>query len=73
MDEIRAKMAKLNEDLSRLTAEFENATEEKLKCANEVAKTEKTIHLANRYDKRLLPSQLTRNTGLIPKNDATRS
>ncbi|XP_077976399.1 dynein beta chain, ciliary-like isoform X2 [Styela clava] len=48
LDDIRTKISQLDEDLSRLTAEFENATEEKLKCANEVATTEKTIVLANR-------------------------
>lgn len=38
----------LNENLARLTAKFEKATAEKLKCQQEAEATAKTISLANR-------------------------
>lgn len=50
LETIQVKIARLNEDLTKLTSEFETATEDKMKCANDVARTEKTIVLANRSD-----------------------
>ena len=38
----------LNENLATLTAKFEKATSEKLKCQQEAESTERTITLANR-------------------------
>uniref|UniRef100_A0ACB8EJH4 Dynein heavy chain 9, axonemal n=1 Tax=Sphaerodactylus townsendi TaxID=933632 RepID=A0ACB8EJH4_9SAUR len=45
---IKAKIVHLNENLAVLTAKFEKATAEKLKCQEEAEATAKTITLANR-------------------------
>uniref|UniRef100_A0A8C4ZK88 Uncharacterized protein n=1 Tax=Gadus morhua TaxID=8049 RepID=A0A8C4ZK88_GADMO len=45
---IKAKINILNENLATLTAKFEKATSEKLKCQQEAESTERTITLANR-------------------------
>lgn len=39
----------LNENLATLTAQFEKATAEKIKCQQEADETNKVINLANRY------------------------
>ena len=48
LETIRSRISKLDDDLAKLTRDFEEATAEKVKCSNEVANTEKTITLANR-------------------------
>jgi dynein heavy chain len=45
---IKAKIHSLESDLAKLTAEFEKATNEKLRCQQEAELTGKTIDLANR-------------------------
>uniref|UniRef100_A0A4W3HQF7 Dynein heavy chain 9, axonemal n=1 Tax=Callorhinchus milii TaxID=7868 RepID=A0A4W3HQF7_CALMI len=45
---IKAKIAQLNENLAKLTAKFERATADKLKCQQEAESTARTISLANR-------------------------
>ncbi|XP_006898632.1 PREDICTED: LOW QUALITY PROTEIN: dynein heavy chain 9, axonemal [Elephantulus edwardii] len=45
---IKAKIAHLNENLAKLTAKFERATADKLKCQQEAEVTAGTISLANR-------------------------
>ncbi|XP_073435796.1 dynein axonemal heavy chain 9 isoform X2 [Dendrobates tinctorius] len=45
---IKAKIALLNENLAKLTAKFEKATVDKLKCQQEADTTALTISLANR-------------------------
>ncbi|XP_063817028.1 dynein axonemal heavy chain 9 isoform X3 [Pseudophryne corroboree] len=45
---IKAKIAHLNENLGKLTAKFEKATADKLKCQQEADATALTISLANR-------------------------
>ncbi|XP_066120408.1 dynein axonemal heavy chain 9 [Saccopteryx bilineata] len=45
---VKAKVAHLNENLARLTAKFEKATADKLKCQQEAEVTAGTISLANR-------------------------
>ncbi|XP_069808270.1 dynein axonemal heavy chain 9 isoform X2 [Dendropsophus ebraccatus] len=45
---IKAKIALLNENLAKLTAKFEKATADKLKCQQEADATALTISLANR-------------------------
>lgn len=45
---ITNKIQQLESDLAKLTAEFERATSEKLKCQQEAELTAKTIKLANR-------------------------
>ncbi|KAF5902959.1 dynein heavy chain 9, axonemal, partial [Clarias magur] len=45
---IKAKINLLNENLAKLTAKFEKATAEKLKCQQEAETTARTISLANR-------------------------
>ncbi|XP_050527559.1 dynein beta chain, ciliary isoform X2 [Daktulosphaira vitifoliae] len=45
---IKKKVASLEEQLSKLTADFEQATSEKLHCQQEADATNKTIALANR-------------------------
>ncbi|KAM8815016.1 dynein axonemal heavy chain 9 [Rhynchonycteris naso] len=45
---VKAKVAHLNENLARLTARFEKATADKLKCQQEAEVTAGTISLANR-------------------------
>lgn len=43
----------LNENLAKLTAKFEKATADKLKCQQEAESTAHTISLANRLVRRL--------------------
>ncbi|GCB69230.1 hypothetical protein scyTo_0001016 [Scyliorhinus torazame] len=45
---IKAKINQLNANLAKLTAQFEQATADKLKCQQEAESTERTITLANR-------------------------
>ncbi|XP_076856222.1 dynein axonemal heavy chain 9 [Brachyhypopomus gauderio] len=45
---IKAKINHLNENLAKLTAKFERATADKLKCQREAESTARTISLANR-------------------------
>eukprot|EP01135_Chromosphaera_perkinsii_P008680 Nk52_evm13s1444 gene=Nk52_evmTU13s1444 len=45
---IKAKIAALDENLAELTAEFEKATNEKLRCEEEATNTQQTLVLANR-------------------------
>ncbi|XP_066560773.1 dynein axonemal heavy chain 9 [Amia ocellicauda] len=45
---IKAKITQLNENLAKLTAKFEKATADKLKCQKEADSTALTISLANR-------------------------
>ncbi|NWI85455.1 DYH9 protein, partial [Pitta sordida] len=45
---IKAKIARLNENLAKLTGRFEKATSDKLKCQQEAEATARTIALANR-------------------------
>uniref|UniRef100_A0A8B9HTW9 Dynein, axonemal, heavy chain 9 n=1 Tax=Astyanax mexicanus TaxID=7994 RepID=A0A8B9HTW9_ASTMX len=45
---IKAKINHLNENLAKLTAKFEKATADKLKCQQEAETTARTISLANR-------------------------
>ncbi|XP_003791133.1 dynein heavy chain 9, axonemal [Otolemur garnettii] len=45
---IKAKITHLNENLAKLTAKFERATADKLKCQQEAEATAATISLANR-------------------------
>ncbi|XP_078721925.1 dynein axonemal heavy chain 11 [Lampetra fluviatilis] len=48
LEAIRKKLAELDANLAKLTAAFETATGEKLRCQEEVSRTNHTIHLANR-------------------------
>ncbi|XP_047669676.1 dynein axonemal heavy chain 11 [Tachysurus fulvidraco] len=50
---IRKKLTELDSSLDTLTAVFEKATSEKLRCQEEVNRTNKTIQLANRLVKGL--------------------
>ncbi|KAL7890701.1 hypothetical protein AOLI_G00001770 [Acnodon oligacanthus] len=50
---IRKKLAELDNSLDTLTAAFEKATSEKMRCQDEVNLTNKTIQLANRLVKGL--------------------
>ncbi|XP_068084396.1 dynein beta chain, ciliary [Anabrus simplex] len=45
---IKRKVASLEEQLAKLTADFEQATSEKLRCQEEADATNRTIQLANR-------------------------
>ncbi|CAN9508871.1 unnamed protein product [Ophioblennius macclurei] len=45
---IKSKISVLNENLAKLTAKFEQATADKLKCQQEAESTARTISLANR-------------------------
>ncbi|XP_033840356.1 dynein heavy chain 9, axonemal isoform X2 [Periophthalmus magnuspinnatus] len=45
---IKSKITVLNENLAKLTAKFEQATADKLKCQQEAEATARTISLANR-------------------------
>ncbi|XP_075889814.1 dynein axonemal heavy chain 9 isoform X2 [Nelusetta ayraudi] len=45
---IKGKIHHLNENLAKLTAQFEKATADKLKCQQEAESTARTISLANR-------------------------
>ncbi|XP_066544120.1 dynein axonemal heavy chain 11 [Amia ocellicauda] len=53
LESIRKKLAELDTSLATLTAAFETATAEKLRCQDEVNRTNKTIELANRLVKGL--------------------
>ncbi|XP_076978309.1 dynein axonemal heavy chain 11 isoform X2 [Tamandua tetradactyla] len=53
LEGIRKKLVDLDRNLSRLTASFEKATAEKVRCQEEVNQTNKTIELANRLVKEL--------------------
>ncbi|XP_018585062.2 dynein heavy chain 11, axonemal [Scleropages formosus] len=53
LEAIRRKLAELDGSLEALTAAFEKATSEKLRCQDEVNRTNKTIELANRLVKGL--------------------
>nr|XP_046213681.1 dynein axonemal heavy chain 11 [Oncorhynchus gorbuscha] len=53
LEAIRKKLAELDCSLDTLTAAFEKATSEKLRCQDEVNHTNKTIELANRLVKGL--------------------
>ncbi|XP_030637646.1 dynein heavy chain 11, axonemal [Chanos chanos] len=53
LEVIRKKLAELDSSLDTLTAAFERATSEKLRCQDEVNRTNKTIELANRLVKGL--------------------
>ncbi|XP_071376580.1 dynein axonemal heavy chain 11 [Centroberyx affinis] len=53
LEVIRKKLAELDGSLETLTAAFERATSEKLRCQDEVNRTNKTIELANRLVKGL--------------------
>ncbi|XP_051008480.1 dynein axonemal heavy chain 11 [Acomys russatus] len=48
LEVIRRKLVDLDRNLSKLTASFEKATAEKVRCQEEVTQTNKTIELANR-------------------------
>ncbi|CAH6779586.1 Dnah11 [Phodopus roborovskii] len=48
LEAIRRKLVDLDQNLSKLTASFEKATAEKVRCQEEVNQTNKTIDLANR-------------------------
>lgn len=48
----------LDRNLSRLTASFEKATAEKVRCQEEVNQTNRTIELANKLVKELEASSL---------------
>uniref|UniRef100_H3ASB2 Dynein, axonemal, heavy polypeptide 9 like n=1 Tax=Latimeria chalumnae TaxID=7897 RepID=H3ASB2_LATCH len=53
LEVIRKKLAELDTSLAALTATFEKATAEKIRCQEEVNRTNKTIELANRLVKGL--------------------
>uniref|UniRef100_A0A2K6TF76 Dynein axonemal heavy chain 11 n=1 Tax=Saimiri boliviensis boliviensis TaxID=39432 RepID=A0A2K6TF76_SAIBB len=53
LEAIRKKLVDLDRNLSRLTASFEKAIAEKVRCQEEVNQTDKTIKLANRLVKEL--------------------
>ncbi|XP_062979874.1 dynein axonemal heavy chain 11 [Elgaria multicarinata webbii] len=53
LEAIRKKLAELDLNLCKLTASFEKATAEKLRCQEDVGQTNKTIELANRLVKGL--------------------
>ncbi|XP_043549538.1 dynein axonemal heavy chain 11 isoform X1 [Chiloscyllium plagiosum] len=53
LETIRKKLAELDTCLTGLTEAFEKATSEKVRCQNEVKRTNKTIELANRLVKGL--------------------
>lgn len=53
----------LNENLAKLTAKFEKATADKLKCQQEAESTARTISLANRLVRRVT---VTQNSSSLP-------
>uniref|UniRef100_A0A668A8H9 Dynein axonemal heavy chain 11 n=1 Tax=Myripristis murdjan TaxID=586833 RepID=A0A668A8H9_9TELE len=53
LEVLRKKLSELDNSLDTLTAAFERATSEKLRCQDEVNRTNKTIELANRLVKGL--------------------
>ncbi|XP_023606561.1 dynein heavy chain 11, axonemal, partial [Myotis lucifugus] len=53
LDALRKKLVDLDRNLSRLTASFEKAIAEKVRCQEEVNQTNKTIELANKLVKEL--------------------
>ncbi|XP_057895061.1 dynein axonemal heavy chain 17 [Melospiza georgiana] len=48
LSKIKSKIVALNQNLATLTAQFEKATAEKIKCQQEADETSKVINLANR-------------------------
>ncbi|MGH0142545.1 UNVERIFIED_CONTAM: hypothetical protein FKN15_019724 [Acipenser sinensis] len=65
LETIRKKLVDLDANLRRLTTRFEKATAEKVRCQDEVTRTNRTIELANRLVKGLeVPIPLTE--GLDP-------
>uniref|UniRef100_A0A4W3JPZ5 Dynein axonemal heavy chain 11 n=1 Tax=Callorhinchus milii TaxID=7868 RepID=A0A4W3JPZ5_CALMI len=53
LEAIRKKLSELDTNLGRLTSGFEKATVEKVRCQDEVSRTNRTIELANRLVKGL--------------------
>ncbi|XP_060103688.1 dynein axonemal heavy chain 11 [Heteronotia binoei] len=53
LEAIRKKLSELGLNLQKLTASFEEATAEKVRCQEDVSRTNKTIELANRLVKGL--------------------
>ncbi|XP_066096637.1 dynein axonemal heavy chain 11 isoform X2 [Saccopteryx bilineata] len=53
LEALRKKLGDLDRNLSRLTASFEKAIAEKVRCQEEVNQTNKTIQLANKLVKEL--------------------
>ncbi|KAK6491177.1 dynein heavy chain 11 [Huso huso] len=53
LETIRKKLVDLDANLRRLTTRFEKATAEKVRCQDEVTRTNRTIELANRLVKGL--------------------
>ncbi|XP_060681399.1 dynein axonemal heavy chain 11-like isoform X1 [Hemiscyllium ocellatum] len=53
LEAIRKKLSDLDANLCKLTASFEKATAEKIRCQDEVSRTNRTIELANRLVKGL--------------------
>uniref|UniRef100_A0A8D2LWB0 Dynein axonemal heavy chain 11 n=1 Tax=Varanus komodoensis TaxID=61221 RepID=A0A8D2LWB0_VARKO len=53
LETIRKKLGELDRNLCKLTASFEKATAEKVRCQEDVGQTNKTIELANRLVKGL--------------------
>uniref|UniRef100_A0A670JQ67 Dynein axonemal heavy chain 11 n=1 Tax=Podarcis muralis TaxID=64176 RepID=A0A670JQ67_PODMU len=53
LEAIRKKLGELDLNLCKLTASFEKATAEKVRCQEDVSRTNKTIELANRLVKGL--------------------
>ncbi|KAM5271528.1 dynein axonemal heavy chain 11 [Ctenodactylus gundi] len=53
LEAIRKKLGDLDQNLNRLTASFEKAIAEKVRCQEEVNQTSKTIELANKLVKEL--------------------
>ena len=49
LSKIKAKLKELDDNLAELTAKFEKATSDKLKCQQEAEATAQTISLANRF------------------------
>uniref|UniRef100_A0A8C8VJF2 Dynein axonemal heavy chain 11 n=1 Tax=Pelusios castaneus TaxID=367368 RepID=A0A8C8VJF2_9SAUR len=58
LEAIRKKLVDLDSNLCRLTASFEKATAEKVRCQEDVNRTNKTIELANRLVKGLQAEKL---------------
>ncbi|EGV97391.1 Dynein heavy chain 11, axonemal [Cricetulus griseus] len=53
LEAIRRKLVDLDQNLSKLTASFQKATAEKVRCQEEVNQTNKTIDLANRLSEKI--------------------
>ncbi|KAF7252433.1 Dynein beta chain, ciliary [Varanus komodoensis] len=63
LETIRKKLGELDRNLCKLTASFEKATAEKVRCQEDVGQTNKTIELANRLVKGL---EATSEAGALP-------